>query len=138
VATGYVPFEANTLTAAMHKHIYVAPPKPRDVQPDVSVELEDVILRCLAKAPKDRFASAAELSAALASIIRSFAPPPQTDKWEAPAKPIAVRTRNIEAALDKKELTITPGQPVVCKFSVLNAGPVVEHISFAVEGVPPE
>jgi len=73
VATGYVPFQAKTLSAAVYHHVQVAPPPPRTVRPDLPLELEQVILRCLAKRPAERYASAAELSSALRTVLANQA-----------------------------------------------------------------
>jgi eukaryotic-like serine/threonine-protein kinase len=63
--TGDTPFEGNTmpeLCAAILKE----PPSPvRDRRPEVPVELEAAILRCLEKDPAKRFGNVAELAAAL-------------------------------------------------------------------------
>jgi serine/threonine protein kinase len=69
VATGSPPFRARTLSEAVFKHISEAPPRPRTIQPNLPPALEDVILRCLAKKPTDRFATGTELSAALADVL---------------------------------------------------------------------
>ncbi len=69
VATGYVPFQAKTLSAAVYHHVQVAPPPPRTVRPDLPLELEQIILRCLAKRPEERYGSAAELSNALRTAL---------------------------------------------------------------------
>src|ERR1051325_4919317 len=73
VATGYVPFQAKTLSAAVYHHVQVAPPPPRTVRPDLPLELEQVIMRCLAKRPAERYASAAELSSALRTVVANQA-----------------------------------------------------------------
>src|SRR5215831_6578618 len=66
--TGLVPFQVKTLKDAMDKHISAPPPPPRSVAPQLPADLETIILRCLAKTPDDRFASANELSLALARL----------------------------------------------------------------------
>ena len=73
VATGYVPFQAKTLSAAVYHHVQVAPPPPRTVRPDLPLELEQIILRCLAKRPEERYRSAAELSSALRTVLANQA-----------------------------------------------------------------
>ena len=76
VATGYPPFQIKTLGDAVEKHLHTPPPAPRSVSPTLPPALDALILRCLAKKPDDRFASAAELSAALDPIAAAIAPPP--------------------------------------------------------------
>jgi serine/threonine-protein kinase len=65
--TGQVPFSADTPIATMYRHVNEAPPPPSTIAP-VQSELEDVVLRCLEKDPKRRFASAPELEAALLAV----------------------------------------------------------------------
>jgi Protein kinase domain/FIMAH domain len=65
--TGHVPFSADTPIATMYRHVNEDAPPPSTIAP-VQPELEDVVLRCLEKDPKGRFASAAELEAALLAV----------------------------------------------------------------------
>ena len=65
--TGRVPFRADTPIATMYRHVNEDAPPPSTIAP-VQPELEDVVLRCLEKDPKRRFASAAELEAALLAV----------------------------------------------------------------------
>ena len=51
---------------------YAEPPSLREIVPDLPVELESVILRCLEKQPSERYASAAELREGLKTIVKSF------------------------------------------------------------------
>jgi eukaryotic-like serine/threonine-protein kinase len=65
--TGQVPFSADTPIATMYRHVNEEAPPPSTIVP-VQRELEDVVMRCLEKDPKRRFASAAELEAALLAV----------------------------------------------------------------------
>ena len=65
--TGHVPFSADTPIATMYRHVNEDAPPPSTIAP-VQSELEEVVLRCLEKDPKRRFASAAELEAALLAV----------------------------------------------------------------------
>jgi hypothetical protein len=65
--TGVPPFEGESSQQVVGKHIADPPPAAHDVNPRVSRELSDVILRLLEKQPADRFQSAAEVIAALES-----------------------------------------------------------------------
>jgi hypothetical protein len=65
--TGHVPFRADTPIATMYRHVNEDATPPSTLAP-VQRELEEVVLRCLEKDPKRRFASAAELEAALLAV----------------------------------------------------------------------
>src|SRR4029078_10208778 len=68
--TGRRPFEADSELDVLVMHLN-APPKPlREIAPDASIppELDDVVLRLLAKRPPERFQSARELRQALARV----------------------------------------------------------------------
>lgn len=70
MATGRVPFEAETPMAVVLKHITDPLPLPRSVAPDVPEAVEMVILKALAKEPAHRYQSAGELSQALTAAVR--------------------------------------------------------------------
>lgn len=74
VATGTLPFVVKTISEAVFKHVYVPAPSPRQVRPDLPDIVETVVLRCLAKMPEERFATAADLAAALYEAISAIAP----------------------------------------------------------------
>jgi serine/threonine-protein kinase len=65
--TGHVPFRADTPIATMYRHVNEDAPPPSTISP-VQPELEAVVMRCLEKDPKRRYASAAELEAALFAV----------------------------------------------------------------------
>jgi hypothetical protein len=67
-ATGSVPFDADMKFQIMDAHVGTPPPLPHTINPPVSAELEQVILRALAKDPTERFQTAAEFKHALAGI----------------------------------------------------------------------
>jgi beta-lactam-binding protein with PASTA domain/predicted Ser/Thr protein kinase len=63
--TGRVPFEAESAVTIALKQVSEAPVPPSELNPRVTPELEAVVLRALAKEPRDRFADADEFIAAL-------------------------------------------------------------------------
>ena len=69
VATGSPPFRVKSLSEAVFKHISAAPPRPTELQPDLPPALEEVILRCLEKDPRNRIATGTEVAAALDGIL---------------------------------------------------------------------
>jgi serine/threonine protein kinase len=69
MATGRLPFNAETPAAILVKHITDPLPPPRKYNPDIPEALERVILKALAKNPEDRYNSAAEMTQALKAVI---------------------------------------------------------------------
>lgn len=63
--TNQVPFGGDTVPVACVKVLCDEPVSLRSVRPDISVELEAVIQRCLRKQPDERFPSMKELAEAL-------------------------------------------------------------------------
>jgi|GEM_PF-5060547 len=75
IATRYPPFDTGTFALAYRKHVQTPPPAPRQVRPDLPVELESIILRCLAKDPAERFATAADLATAIEGVVLKYPAP---------------------------------------------------------------
>jgi PAS domain S-box-containing protein len=63
--TGFRPFEAETPVELMKQHLKHAPLPPRQLRPDVPLELENVVLRLLEKRPSRRYQTAHEAAVAL-------------------------------------------------------------------------
>jgi len=63
--TGRVPFEAESAITIALKQVSETPVPPSELNPRVTPELESVVLRALAKEPRERFADADEFIAAL-------------------------------------------------------------------------
>src|SRR5687768_18313154 len=73
--TGRFPFQSESASAVLVAHVTKEAPKTRDVAPDISPALGDIVDRCLAKEPAQRFQSAGEVVAAL-SRLPSTSPRP--------------------------------------------------------------
>jgi predicted Ser/Thr protein kinase len=69
MATGRVPYQAETPMAVMIKHLNDPIPPPRRLNPALPETVERVILRALAKQPQDRYATAGEMVRALQAAI---------------------------------------------------------------------
>ncbi|MDZ4833148.1 MAG: protein kinase [Candidatus Melainabacteria bacterium] len=69
--TGSTPFSGETALEVINKHAHEAPPQLNDVNGDVdfSEPLENVVAKCLAKKPSDRYQSMEQLSRALNQIV---------------------------------------------------------------------
>ncbi|WP_437967095.1 protein kinase [Sorangium sp. So ce260] len=66
LVTGTVPFRASTPSELGMKVLFGEPEPPEQARPDLPPGLAQVILRCMRREPAQRFATAAQLAAALA------------------------------------------------------------------------
>ena len=66
--TGRTPFQAESMKALIDMHLYEVPEEPREINPGISAELSQVVMKCLEKDPGRRFQSAAELRQALGRL----------------------------------------------------------------------
>jgi serine/threonine protein kinase len=54
--TGSLPFEGDT-SSVLAQHITKAPPKPSELNPEISIKVESIILKMLQKKPQKRYQS---------------------------------------------------------------------------------
>ena len=99
IVTGSVPFTAETPLAVLFKHISDPLPPPSLVRPDIPPVVEQVLLKALAKDPRDRFGTAAEFVAAWERALQAretmkhapeaaTVPPPSTTGAPPQRKPV--------------------------------------------------
>ena len=69
VLTGALPFESTTPWDLIRQHIEVTPRPARQLNSDIPASVEQLVNRCLAKDPEQRFQSAGELAQALAGLL---------------------------------------------------------------------
>ena len=67
--TGHVPFPRSSELETLVAHIDEPAPKPSATRPEVSADLDAVVERAMAKDPSERYASAAELAAAVRATL---------------------------------------------------------------------
>ena len=60
--TGQVPFEGDNPMVVMNARLHYNPPSPREIDPEISQSVENILLRALARDPKERYASAHNLA----------------------------------------------------------------------------
>jgi len=61
LAAGSPPFKADNLADLLAQSMYSTPALPSSLRPDLPIELEDLIMKLLARRPEDRCQSAAEV-----------------------------------------------------------------------------
>ncbi len=66
--TGQVPFQAESAVAVALKHSDESPPRPRTINPRISPEAEQIILKAMEKDPQRRYQSATEMRDALQTV----------------------------------------------------------------------
>ncbi len=67
--TGSVPFDGQEVMPILVAHLTQAPTRPRELNPAIPQELDDVIIKLLAKKPEQRVQSCRELSILLGGIL---------------------------------------------------------------------
>ena len=74
MATGQLPFLGDTLGEIINQIVHAVPRAPTRHNPEVSVELERIALRCLRKSPEERYQDAGELHEALRELQNGLLP----------------------------------------------------------------
>jgi serine/threonine protein kinase len=69
ISTGKLPYDAETPIAIAVKHATESLPRPRSVNPNLPDKVEMVLIKALAKDPKDRFRSVAEFNDAFQEAL---------------------------------------------------------------------
>ena len=98
--SGHLPFDGAAI-AVLLAHISRAPRHLLEVAPDIDPRLAAIVMRCLAKNPKERFADAEGLAAALSALEEedheATAPAPRARSHPRPAsRPPAVIVPTVE------------------------------------------
>jgi serine/threonine protein kinase/formylglycine-generating enzyme required for sulfatase activity len=71
VLTGRYPFEAESFQSVLVKVLMEDPPRPRLYRPDLPQDVEDVIVKAMARDPAQRYQSMQELDQAIVALWRS-------------------------------------------------------------------
>ena len=93
--TGKLPFKSHSPRATALKRLEEDPPSPRQYLPDLNPTWEAVIMRCLARDPKDRYARASDVAKALLGEFVEAPPPIRVDS----SRPAFVTRRTLAATV---------------------------------------
>ncbi len=66
--TGKLPFQGETTTQIVIAHVQTAAPRLRSLKPDLPQDLEDAVLRCMAKDPAQRWQKVCDLNEVLNAV----------------------------------------------------------------------
>jgi len=112
LVAGRPPFRARSDYHVMKAQVESPPPRLRDLDPSLPRALDDVLSRALAKDPEARFASAAEMRAALAPLGHdSWADGPLLWPVRAPGAATGSATDDASAELDAPTEIASDGSP---------------------------
>ena len=67
--TGVPPFTASTPMGVLTKHLTEIPPLPSKINPELTSDMDEFILRCLAKDPRNRFQTIADTQHELETLF---------------------------------------------------------------------
>jgi predicted Ser/Thr protein kinase len=101
IVVGRVPFSADTPFSIIHDHIYTPLPLPSEVNPKVPPEIQQVLLKALAKNPEDRYASGDEVIEAFFSALED-----EDEKVVVPIEMADTKTQDIEEHVQEKEAQV--------------------------------
>ena len=75
---GRPPFSGETPVSVAYQHVTAEVPSPTRLNPDVPVELENIVMRSLEKDPARRYRSAADIRRDLLLFLQGRSPRPTT------------------------------------------------------------
>jgi serine/threonine protein kinase/tetratricopeptide (TPR) repeat protein len=85
LATGVSPFRGKNLLATFHAIVHEQPPSIGSLRPDAPPELDRIAARCLAKDPRDRYQTAADLALDLRTLKRDS----DSGSWRQPSPAVS-------------------------------------------------
>lgn len=129
--TGRLPFQGDNPVQVLYRHVSDLPPRPRDLNPRIPIELEAIILRALAKIPSDRYLDARAMrdhlsgkpptpaAAALSETVRA-----EPRQFSQPAAPPAAPTRRTRTPLPapkphRRRLWVLPAALAIAALAII-------------------
>ena len=111
--TGTLPFNDDAPEEIALKHIAQPPMPPRSVNPQLSKEVEAVLLHALEKSPKNRYQSGAELIQALESALGKSPPPKKLSLPPLPAGAPTIQRDGVTGQIERRKTPAQPAAPTV-------------------------
>lgn len=113
--TGAVPFDDPSPTSVALQHITQAPPAPRTLNPNLTLETEAVLLKAISKSPNERYQTGAELIAALERALQVNQPaeapaplPPPPAGMRLPSQPARPSQMSAVEVIDSQVPSVIP------------------------------
>ncbi|MDK1117269.1 MAG: tetratricopeptide repeat protein [Anaerolineae bacterium] len=117
LATGAVPFTAETPMAVVIKHMLEPLPMPSSKNPNITEPLERIILKAMAKEPENRFSRSGDLAAALEEFLKT------TDSFPTMARTPGVAVIAASEAATEVDNQGLPINPLPSTVEAINAKP---------------
>jgi hypothetical protein len=105
--TGEVPFPKDGEAARLFAHLNDPPPAPSLYVPEVSMALDDIVIRAMSKSPDDRYPSAGDLGRAAQAALRG----------ERPAAPERTVATGAAATRTAETIPVKAGETPAATFS---------------------
>ncbi len=121
--TGVLPFDGETMGEVLVKQVTQLPPAPRAINASIAPSVEQILLRCLAKAPDSRFPTMSQLRDALLDPEKYLgtSPPISPARSVAPGQaPVDAKTMIAFAA--QQQAAGTVAQPAAQRTEIGTAG----------------
>ncbi len=101
IVTGQYAFDADTAEMLVFKHCEGPIPMPSMAAPNIPVAIDDIVRRCLAKRPEDRYRSGTELAFALADTMNATPEPGYPRADSNPAIPSTLRGLGSQPSIEE-------------------------------------
>jgi eukaryotic-like serine/threonine-protein kinase len=109
--TGQVPFTGDSVMAIAYKHVNEAPVPPSRLNDDIPPELDQMVLKAMAKDPAARYASAGELRGALI-LLRGTDPLPTAPVEAVLTEAASAADTEVEPSGDTKVMPSAEQEPL--------------------------
>lgn len=126
---GQLPFTISSWEEAVRMHAYEDPPPPRRLRPELPANVEEILLKTIAKQPSQRFQSGDELADTLRHALALL---PQTGATAVSSQiddvitqtdiPPIVGLRATQWASDADRLTVTQDSPLFLNREIITIG----------------
>ncbi len=115
--TGVLPFNGDSMGEVLVKQVTALPPGPRGLNPNIPPSVEQILLRCLAKAPDARFPTMNALREALLDPERYLhaSPPIAAARSVAPGE--GVTAQQVMAAAAQRQRELAQGNAATAAFA---------------------
>jgi len=124
--TGQRAFTSSSGEVSIRRRLTEAPPPPRRVKQSLSKSLDDVVTRAMARAPEQRFRSAAELRDALLTILQQPTRKAGGQRWLPWSRPNP-------APLAEEQLVVARTAPTTPQTSLISPAPFLPPLDQPVE-----